>query len=243
MQRDMNTQLPHPIYVEQIDSIPHQQLALEVGRLKESFGRSYLLYGNKVSEDLTNRNSFNLRDMKIVEPYTAQILSAVDLRWQQILLKLRLKPFPIRGRDLNCVAYNDGGFLKRHKDIIPQNLYPRRVTWIYYFFREPKAFTGGELVFFQGDSEITRVTPSSGLLVAFPSEIPHAATSVSVSDPSFENGRFSINCFVTSHPTFLGASRTLLHSLNHQLPVIQPVTRPVLKGLRRVLRSLKNQKR
>ena len=240
MTQDIDKQAPYPIYTEVIDSIPHQQLASEVCELREAFEQSFVIRGHVVAKDLTRRNSLTLRDMQILQPYTTQILSAVDLRWQQILQRLRVRPFRIKKRSLNCLAYEDGGFFKRHIDFLPGDFYPRRVTWIYYFFKEPRAFAGGDLVFFEGAKEVARIVPSSGLLVAFPSQMSHEATSVVVQDSSFKNARFSLNCFVSGRPTILGASKAVLHSLDSRYPVLGSLTKPVYKGLRRVLRPTKS---
>jgi SM-20-related protein len=108
--------------------------------------------------------------------------------------------------DLQMVSHGDGGFYARHidtftgKDRFAKG--DRVISCVYYFFSEPKAFTGGELRLHPLrtkahpmpeaiDMQITNDT-----LIAFSSWLPHEVMTVSSPSRLFADSRFSINCWV-----------------------------------------------
>ena len=63
----------------------------------------------------------------------------------QIRRALHLPPFDIRRIEMQVTASNDGDFFRIHNDDTHANAPSRRITFVYYFHREPKPFSGGEL--------------------------------------------------------------------------------------------------
>ena len=110
-------------------------------------------------------------------------------------------PKTVRGEiQVSMVAYGDGGFYVRHIDTSTGTLAsgpPREVTFVGYFFREPRRFTGGALRLFdfRGRDHVD-IEPSCGLVTAFPSWLPHEVLPVSCPDGEFADGRFAVNVWV-----------------------------------------------
>lgn len=114
---------------------------------------------------------------------------------------LLISPFSVHKIELEMVASNDAAFFKRHIDTRTgdqRDQTDRLVSAVYYFYREPKSFTGGALRVFpfstdKFDSGFTEIQPEQNLLVAFPSWAVHEVAPVSCVSRQFADSRFSIN--------------------------------------------------
>lgn len=81
----------------------------------------------------------------------------------------------------------------------------RVLTFVYYFFEEPKTFTGGDIQFtnspiydgvtVQGDPKLVTIIPENNMAAVFSSTIPHRVLPTS-SPVEFSKGRFSLNCWI-----------------------------------------------
>ena len=115
---------------------------------------------------------------------------------------LGIRPFPVAEAQLEMVAHNDGAMFSRHIDTLTEENRPfgasdRIVSLVYYFHRQPKAFSGGELEVFPilgGTS--TLIEPLDNRLIAFPSELPHEVLPVSCPSRAFEDSRFAVNVWL-----------------------------------------------
>ena len=143
-----------------------------------------------------------------------RFVNVVDKRIQQVIPELtnelRLSKFETGLIDLQMVSHGDGGFYTRHIDTFTGKDRPaqgdRVISCVYYFFREPKAFTGGELRLHplrtKTAPEVTIVDLpiANDTLIAFSSWLPHEVLLVSSPTLEFANSRFSINCWVHQTP-------------------------------------------
>ena len=138
----------------------------------------------------------------------------VDTRIQQVIPELtnglRLSTFETGFIDLQMVSHGDGGFYTRHIDTFTGKdrtaKGDRVISCVYYFFREPKAFTGGELRLHPLRTKTASAPTTVDLpigndtLIAFSSWLPHEVLLVSSPTLEFPNSRFSINCWVHQTP-------------------------------------------
>lgn len=78
----------------------------------------------------------------------------------------------------------------------------RVLTYVYYFHREPKSFTGGELVIYDSKSENGYlvaakshkvIQPTNNTIIFFPSQCMHEVLPVSCPSEYFADSRFTIN--------------------------------------------------
>lgn len=122
-----------------------------------------------------------------------------------VLQKMGMAPFPVSQIEAQLTAHNDGQFYKVHNDNGSPDTATRELTYVYYFYREPKAFTGGELVIY--DSKIQnnyyvqadtfkRVQPLNNSIVFFLSRYMHEVLPISCPSQQFLDSRFTINGWV-----------------------------------------------
>jgi len=115
------------------------------------------------------------------------------------------EPFAISHIDTQITASNDGDFFKVHQDnsmVEPLDIPLREISFVHYFNSEPKAFSGGQLRFYDAEegevqsSEKKRtmtVTPRQNTLVLFPSWYNHEVLPVKCPTRKFANSRFTAN--------------------------------------------------
>lgn len=230
-----NSSVPCVVYVDHIPSIDDQQLVKSVVPLQEYFNHSRIYQSAKQVEETSHRNSLSLNSeqKKCLHPLISSLSAEVNKRHAAICRVLELPGFTESRSYSNCLAYGDGSFFLRHSDFTSVTLYPRRLTWIYYFFKEPQSFTGGQLIFYKNDEEVARITPRSGMLVAFRADTVHEATLVSLKSQNFEDYRFAITCFVAGTPTLRSIMCAIRYKVENEFPWTRKVTRPLIGGARR----------
>ena len=152
------------------------------------------------------RRSVSLRDLG---PSGAVLKARLKDRAAGFVETLQEAPFAVSHVELELVAHNDGAFYSRHRDTSSgddQAGHAHRVlSGVYYFHREPKAFSGGCLRLHAiralagdapGDDGALDVAPDQNTLVVFPSWAPHEVTPVSCPSGAFANSRFAVNCWL-----------------------------------------------
>jgi Rps23 Pro-64 3,4-dihydroxylase Tpa1-like proline 4-hydroxylase len=95
----------------------------------------------------------------------------------------------------------DGAFFKIHTDTLSRLVNQRVMTMVYYFYKQPKAFTGGQLRLYglgadANSSPQHEFEPRFDRAVLFPSWFPHEVLPVYSSSPAFADGRFALSCWV-----------------------------------------------
>lgn len=123
---------------------------------------------------------------------------------------LRLSRFDTGLIDLQMVSHGDGGFYARHIDTFTgKDRFTngdRVISCVYYFFRQPKAFTGGALRLHplptkaDPTPQSVDIAAQNDSLIAFSSWLPHEVLRVSSPSGAFADSRFSINCWVHQAP-------------------------------------------
>jgi hypothetical protein len=115
--------------------------------------------------------------------------------------------------ELELAAHADGAYYRPHFDIpVGANRQPlganpgedRVLSAVYYFYAEPKGFTGGQLRLYgfgpvpaAGEEQRAHVDvePVRNSLVAFPSWVPHEVRPIGVPSRDFGDYRFALNCW------------------------------------------------
>ncbi len=95
--------------------------------------------------------------------------------------------------ELAMTAYLPGGFFAKHLD---DGRYPTRmVSFVYYFHRQPKRFSGGELLLYDGDGTgaFTLIEPRHNSIVFYPASGIHKVATVHGDSADFDNARFAIH--------------------------------------------------
>lgn len=122
-----------------------------------------------------------------------------------ILEKLDLPPFLVSGLEMQMTAHNDGEYYRIHQDVDGDKMANRVLSYVYYFYREPKAFYGGELRLYEthidgekagiGD-RLKTVEPRHNSIVFFDSRFKHEVLPVYCPSRQFEDSRFTINGWI-----------------------------------------------
>jgi SM-20-related protein len=158
--------------------------------------------GDVVAPDL--RQALMWRDFG---PLKVVLEQAILARISEFFTTLRIPAFAVDRLETEMVAHGDGAHFHMHMDVHPGKLgrySDRRLSTVYYFYREPAGFSGGFLRMHalgarRGDAGVN-VAPTQNSLVAFPSITPHEVTKVHCASGAFEDSRFAINCWVYRAP-------------------------------------------
>ena len=123
----------------------------------------------------------------------------------EVQRRLRMEDFDMGRIELQVTALLNGCFYAAHRDYHPQRRKTRRrlISWVCYFHRAPRSFTGGDLLLHDAAPRggrgragaFSRIEPLCGSIVFFPSDCLHEVTPVACG-AEFGNGRFTVNGWV-----------------------------------------------
>lgn len=122
-----------------------------------------------------------------------------------VLAEFEIPPFTPSQIEAQLTAHNDGNYYKVHNDNGSPDTASRELTYVYYFYGEPKPFSGGELVIY--DSKIQnnyyvqadtfkQVEPRNNSIVFFLSRYMHEVLPIQCPSKKFRDSRFTINGWV-----------------------------------------------
>jgi SM-20-related protein len=122
-----------------------------------------------------------------------------------VLSKLGMGLFPISRIEVQLTAHNNNNYFRLHNDNGTPETATRELTYSYYFYREPKPFSGGELLIYdtkianssydKGESFKT-IEPRNNSIVFFPSQCYHEVLPVTCVSQAFADSRFTLNGWV-----------------------------------------------
>jgi 2OG-Fe(II) oxygenase superfamily len=123
----------------------------------------------------------------------------------RVLQKWGRDPFPISRVETQATASNHGDFFACHSDNGAEVVANREITFVYFFHREPKQFSGGELRIYDSRREndnyvptanYRTIVPEQNQLVLFASGLSHEITPVDCPSGQFANSRFTVNGWI-----------------------------------------------
>ena len=118
-----------------------------------------------------------------------------------LLPKLGMSP-ALSKMECQITAHGDGDFFNTHTDNGLPDIAHRRVSYVYYFHREPKQFTGGHLKIYDtlivGTEEscgplTADIDPPGNSLAIFPSSCHHEVTLIHCGSTALADQRLTIN--------------------------------------------------
>jgi Rps23 Pro-64 3,4-dihydroxylase Tpa1-like proline 4-hydroxylase len=134
------------------------------------------------------------------------ILERIRCVLPRVLDQLGVEEFPVTHVETQITASNDGDFFRAHSDNSQESIAARRVTFVYFFHREPRQFEGGELRLHDSPGDERPVGPGSyqtgsyqsivpqqNQIVFFPCSVLHEITPVECSSRAFADSRFTLN--------------------------------------------------
>jgi SM-20-related protein len=137
--------------------------------------------------------------------FSDMIIERVRACVPDVIQQLGEDAFEIDRLECQLTAHNENDYYKIHNDNGSDKTASRELTYVYYFHREPKAFSGGELKLY--DSRIENnyyveaesykiVEPINNSMVFFLARYMHEVMPVSCPSKQFADGRFTINGWV-----------------------------------------------
>ncbi|MEG4457855.1 2OG-Fe(II) oxygenase [Microcoleus sp. N9_A1] len=165
----------------------------------------------KESEFVSTSTSTNAEDYRrsmvlhSFPEFSTLILNRIKGILPDVLRKLNIQSFALGDIEAQLTMHNDNNFYKLHNDSGSPDTASRFFTYVYYFNREPKAFSGGELQiydskiennFYVADETFRTVEPRNNSIVFFLSRYMHEVLLVSCPSKAFADSRFTINGWV-----------------------------------------------
>ncbi len=143
--------------------------------------------------------------MNFADSAHGTLLTSRLLVWFPLIAKALKEPlFPLKTVESQLTAANDGDYYKPHLDTDGKTPDFRVIACVYYFFREPKGFTGGDLRLYdsietggeicQADS-FQDIRPASNRLVAFTCETFHELLATRCPSKDIEDSRFAVTAW------------------------------------------------
>jgi SM-20-related protein len=145
---------------------------------------------SKVSGDQQHRRSLVYYNARAVAPgFDRTVTTCLPY----VAYQLGMESFAPRRVELQLTASRDGDYFLPHRDAGRGGKRAgRRITFVYYFFKEPRAFVGGELKFSRGPV----YRPQNNAIVFFGSSQGHSVERVTIPHDSFEHARFTLNGWI-----------------------------------------------
>jgi SM-20-related protein len=149
--------------------------------------------------DRANRRS---RVLVAWSPFHELLANRIGTFFPVILEKLQWPSFQVAHIETQLTASNHQEFFKTHSDNGNIAVQSRQLTFVYFFNREPKAFSGGDLIIYDtvvrdgyhtpaGPSQV--IHPRQNQIVFFPSFCLHEVTTVNCPSCDFADSRFTLN--------------------------------------------------
>ena len=141
--------------------------------------------------------------LDLVDPVVRRVRALTP----DVLPELRVQPIAVGVVEAQVTASIDGSFFGVHTDADRQKVPKRYLTYVYYFNRQPKAFTGGELRVYDDvlrNGKLARadtfqaIDPLHNRLVLFWARTMHEVMPVRMPSGQFGDARFTVNGWVNS---------------------------------------------
>ncbi|NJL99548.1 MAG: hypothetical protein HC924_12465 [Synechococcaceae cyanobacterium SM2_3_2] len=119
--------------------------------------------------------------------------------------KLGIPSFVVSQIEAQLTMHNHDNYYKIHNDNASAETATRRLTYVYYYYRDPQGFAGGKLRFYNrvqsqvnlpGEEHFVDIEPYNNSLILFPSQYMHEVMRVECESRAFQDSRFTINGWV-----------------------------------------------
>lgn len=117
----------------------------------------------------------------------------------QVLPRLQMREPSDWRLEIGLSAYRGGGrFFSKHSDGGPLGDRVRTLCFCYYFHRQPRGFSGGDLLLYDGDGthgtqSFTRIEPQHNSIVFFPAACIHQVAPFERDVADFGDARFAVH--------------------------------------------------
>ncbi len=150
----------------------------------------------------TRLRSARLLDGPFNGPLAALVMPKLQALMPQLWPQLRIDPIPLNSLECQITAHGDGDFFATHTDNGAPDISYRRISYVYYFHRDPKQFSGGHLCLYNtliqdgrgkcGQLAANIDPPRNGLMI-FPTFIHHSVTPIQCASAALTDQRLTLN--------------------------------------------------
>lgn len=188
----------HVVFRDFLGAAAARELLAYMDASRGAFSPADVHSGHETRVDAAIRQSSRLRECG---PLGEDLERRVRGQLPALLTGLGMPRFEVADLETEFVAHGHGAFFARHIDTVigaPAGRRPRMISTVYYFHRQPRAFSGGELRLYEpmpGSTAAITVAPEHDTLVAFPSFVPHEVLPVTCPPDDFMASRFSFNAW------------------------------------------------
>lgn len=139
----------------------------------------------------------------LVHPVVSRVRGALP----QAIAALRLPAIQVGAIEAQVTASIDGSFFGVHTDAGNDKVRKRHMTYVYYFNRQPRGFSGGELRVYDDivrNGKLARaetfsvIEPRHNRIVFFWAKTMHEVMRVSVPSRTFADARFTVNGWINA---------------------------------------------
>lgn len=143
------------------------------------------------------------RTLDTLGPFADTFQKALIEHLEPALKRLQHPGFPVGHIEMQITASGNGDYFRLHADTDAKST--REISFVYYFHREPRRFSGGELRLYQSkliDGRLVpadhpqTLSPRQDMLLLFPSANDHEVLPVRVPSEAFADSRFTINGWI-----------------------------------------------
>jgi Rps23 Pro-64 3,4-dihydroxylase Tpa1-like proline 4-hydroxylase len=136
-------------------------------------------------------------------PFADMFQKALMEHLEPALKRLHHPGFPVGRIEMQITASGDGDYFRLHRDSDTKDT--REISFAYYFHREPRRFSGGELRLYESklihgqlvpSDHPQTLSPRQDMLLLFPSRNDHEVLPVRVPSKAFADSRFTINGWI-----------------------------------------------
>jgi Rps23 Pro-64 3,4-dihydroxylase Tpa1-like proline 4-hydroxylase len=147
----------------------------------------------------------------------------------EVMRQFRIRNFSIGRIEAQLTVHGHGNFYKVHTDSSSAKTAERVLSFVYYFCREPRHFSGGELRIYDAvahggswerGANSYHIAPVNNRIVFFLSRYHHEVLPIVCPSRRFADGRFTLNGWIRGEKT---ERRTATQS-RHALPRVNQAT-------------------
>ncbi len=133
--------------------------------------------------------------------HSALLVNRLLVWFPLITQAMGLEAFPLKTVESQLTAGNDGDYYQSHLDADETGPQHRAIACVYYFFREPKGFSGGDLRLYDSldhggqrvrSDSFQTVEPVNNRLVVFTATTFHGLRPIRCPSKEFEDSRFAV---------------------------------------------------
>lgn len=181
----------------------------EMGRVEDALLDYAFTRENQFEDSTTSDSKESYRKSKVFYiTYEDQLFEW----WKSLIVPHCERKFFNNIQDLNysdieiqLTHHGESNYYKAHRDSeeVYEGTKNRVITFVYYFYIEPKRFDGGNLKLYDDDNNNhVLIEPISDTLITFLSKTLHEVTNVNYKDMEsekndFKSGRFTINGWIS----------------------------------------------